>query len=156
MTYAPLKQTLAKLTHITAILLLCSIAGCSHKADVTTADGQTLQLHNLHGKWLVVNYWASWCGHCEKELKDFEAFYQHHKDKVIVLGVNFGEMDNPALKKTWQYQFPVTAHFPIERYGITHIENLPRTYIFSPDGKLQKTLLGPQTELSLNKAVHFS
>lgn len=156
MIYAPLKPTLAKLAHITAILLLCSLAGCSDKSDVITADGQSIQLNNLHGKWLVVNYWASWCGHCEKELKDFDAFFQHNKNKVLVLGVNFGEMDNAALKTTWQYHFPVTAHFPIERYGVTHIDNLPRTYVFAPDGTLQKTLLGPQTESSLSKAVHLS
>lgn len=156
MISARLKPTLAKTLFATAMLLMGGIAGCSHKPDVTTAKGQTIQLNNLHGKWLVVNYWASWCGHCEKELKDFDAFYQHHKEQVLVLGVNYGEQDNASLKKTWQYHFPVTDHFPIERFGITHIDNLPRTYIFAPDGALKQTLLGPQTELSLSQAVPIS
>ena len=139
-----------------AIVLGCALVACSHKADTRDSHGNAISLDNLNGKWLVVNYWAEWCGNCKKELKDFNAFYQHHKKQVLVLGVNFDAEPNEKLQQFANQNainFPLSNQFPIEKFGVKQIETLPRTYIFSPDGKLQKTLYGPQSETQLAKAI---
>lgn len=151
-----LKRTLADMKRLLALVLLATLAACSHKADTHDSYGNAISLDNLKGKWLVVNYWAEWCGHCKKELQDFDSFYQHHKKQAIVLGVNFDAESNEKLRqfaKLNAIHFPLSNQFPIDKFGIKQIENLPRTFIFSPDGKLQKTLYGPQNETQLAKAI---
>jgi len=139
-------------------IVLCVLAvACQKQIAVTDTHGNVITMNNLHGKWLIVNYWANWCGSCTKEFNDLEQFYQTHKEKVIVLGVNFDGMTADkinAIQKKHNLHFPMASHFPIEHYGVKHIDNLPRTFVFSPDGKLQTTLYGPQTAVMLAKEIH--
>lgn len=140
-------------------LMALAISACSKQADVVTSTGEKINLSDLHGKWLVVNYWAEWCTNCKVDIRDFDRFHHAYQDQVMVLGVNFDGVDNKKLnqlKHDWHIEFPLTAHFPIDKYGVKHIETLPRTYIFSPDGKLQKTLHGPQTVRMLASAINVT
>lgn len=140
------------------LLLLCTAMciGCHHTADAVDIHGNNIYLDELKGKWVVVNYWATWCAPCLTELPHFEKFQQQHKDNVVVIGVSFDGWSNEkinAFTKKHKINFAMTNQFPIENFGITEISNLPMTFIINPQGKLQKTLLGPQTEITLAKAT---
>lgn len=139
-----------------AIVICVLFSACQKHASTVDSHGNTIALNNLQGKWLIVNYWATWCGHCKTELRELDKFYQAHKNNVMVLGVNFDAL--PAtklntLQTKMKIHFPLASHFPIDQFGVGDIDNLPRTFIFSPDGKLQQTLYGPQTKKALTHAV---
>lgn len=140
-----------------ALVLFCfSCIGCHHAADAVDIHGNNIYLDDYKGKWVVVNYWAQWCHPCLKELPALEKFQQQHKDDAIVIGVNFDGWDNQKLiefSNQHKLHFVMTNQFPIAKFGVDNIANVPMTFIINPEGKLQQQLLGPQTEITLANAV---
>lgn len=134
------------------LLFILTLAGCGKKTSVVDFKGHTINVAQLNGKWLVVNYWADWCGNCKKEMAALETLHQHHHDKVVVLGVSFDQLSNDELvmrQRQYQLSFPLASTFPMSQFTVKTIDSLPRTFVFSPQGKLVATLYGPQSEKSL-------
>ncbi len=80
-------------------------------------DGKTYRLADFRGKWVLVNYWATWCPPCREELPELEIFYNNHKDDdAVVIGVAMESIKLERLQKFVDKQF---LSFPIliERAG---------------------------------------
>ncbi|MCB1691571.1 MAG: TlpA family protein disulfide reductase [Pseudomonadales bacterium] len=131
--------------------LLCGLvllSSCARQGDFEDVRGGTHRFADYDGKWVVVNYWATWCGPCIKEIGELNALAREHAGRVVVLGVNF---DEPAVQQGLEaankmgIKFPVFAADPAARLGIDKPEVLPTTYLFAPGMKHVKTLVGPQT-----------
>ena len=101
-------------------------------------NGKTHTLAEYRGKWVVVNFWATTCPPCIKEMPELSDFHDRHKDRdAVVLGVNFED-----IRQSWMRAFldsvPVT--YPILPWGTSPatpfgpIIALPTTFIVSPDG----------------------
>jgi len=103
-------------------------------------DGQMQSLDQYQGKWVIVNYWATWCGTCMKELPDLVAMHEDNKDKdIVVVGVNFESIGNDQLKTFVAEQsipYPVLRSEPIPVTALGKVPALPTTYIIDPDGKV--------------------
>lgn len=119
---------------------------------VTTLDGQTFDLSAQRGKWVIVNYWATWCVPCIKEMPDISRFVATHKN-VVGIGLAY-EDSEPAEIKDFLLKHPVV--YPIAQVTMDHPpkdfdepRGLPTTYLISPDGKVAKHIVGPVTESSL-------
>ncbi len=146
-------------TCVTTLLVIFAsvvLVSCSKQADTMDSHGKPISLASYQGKWVVINYWATWCKPCVKELPDLNALYTEQKDKVMVLGVNYDKMENAEINqfaKKLGVTFPMLREFPIQKYGVKDITGLPTTFIFNPKGKLVDTLHGPQTQASLEKAM---
>ena len=142
------KKILAVLTLLTSIAFL--ITACI-KPDFTDHLGNSGKFSDFKGKWLVINYWATWCKPCIKEIPELNELAQQHLEQVVVLGVDFdnqsGEVLLQAIEKL-AIQFPI-INDPSEYFNTNRPIALPSTLIISPDGKLHKTLLGPQTRQEL-------
>lgn len=113
---------------------------------------------NFSGKWTVINYWASWCAPCQKEIPELNRFHQQHqKGDVQLVGVNFDNPADPAqlsaIIKKAGVLFPTLQSDPASQLGINEIPGVPYTVIISPDGKVQARLSGPQTLASLDRAI---
>ncbi|MCF5630812.1 redoxin domain-containing protein, partial [Pseudomonas syringae] len=83
-----------------AVILLGSLllSGCGVDLG-TDQNGQKVASERIKGHWLVVNYWAEWCGPCRTEVPEFNALSEQLKDKkVTVLGVNFDNLQGDELK----------------------------------------------------------
>jgi thiol-disulfide isomerase/thioredoxin len=110
-------------------------------------------------KWVVVNYWAPWCGICFKEIPELNSYYQNNKaSDVVFVGVNYDHLPKDKLKQAIQkmdIQFPVLLEDPKNIYGFGELEILPTTFIINPKGKVAKTIIGPNTEESLNDAINY-
>ncbi len=140
------------------VLLFCllSLTACTKTADAEDSQGNPIRLADYKGKWVAVNYWASWCKPCLTELPELNALHLSNPDKVVVLGVSFDPLSNAEIQTFSQklaINFPMLKQFPIEKFGIDNIETLPITFVIAPDGKLAKKLYGPQTQASLLKAM---
>lgn len=135
--------------------LLC-LTACHNPKDATDIQGRSVYLSEYHGKWIFLNYWATWCQPCMTELPELNAFYQQHTDQLVVLGVNFDGLPNADIQKfsnSLHLTFPLFSSFPHEKFGIHDISSLPVTFVITPQGKLLTTLYGPQTTASLLKSM---
>jgi peroxiredoxin len=106
-------------------------------------DGKQVALSELRGKVVLVNFWASWCEPCKKEMPQMEAAYQAHRDEgLVVLGINFGEKKEAALRHIPDVTFPLLLDRKTEvaeKYGVT---GLPVTFYISPDGVIRERISG--------------
>jgi thiol-disulfide isomerase/thioredoxin len=103
-------------------------------------DGQMQALDQYLGKWVIVNYWATWCGTCMKELPDLVSLHEDNKDgDIVVVGVNFESISNERLKAFVAEQsipYPVLRSEPVPVTAIGKVPALPTTYIIDPEGKV--------------------
>lgn len=109
--------------------------------DFSLPDTQGVQrsLSEFRGKWVVVNYWATWCPPCLEEIPDLVAFHERHRDKdAVVLGINFEDLPPEQLRAFVDEYF---ISYPVLRNGDVQppherlaVGGLPTTYIISPDG----------------------
>ena len=123
---------------------------------VTTLDGKAWDLAAHRGKWVVVNYWATWCGPCLKEMPDLSAL-DAMREHVEVIGLAYEEIEADALKAFLQ-QHPVV--YPIAVIDVydppgdfAAPRGLPNTYLIAPDGKVAKHFLGPITAQDIDEAI---
>jgi peroxiredoxin len=141
---------------ILALLFSISLSACQPGADAQDTQGNDIRIADYHGKWVFLNYWAKWCKPCLTELPELNALHHAHADKLVVLGVNFDGLSDAEIQQfatSLRLDFPMLSQFPINQWGVNDISSLPITFILNPDGKLTKTLYGPQTQQSLLKAM---
>lgn len=107
------------------------------------------KLSDYRGKWVVVNYWATWCPPCLTEIPELVEFHEDHKDKdAVVLGVNFEDIGLEGLKRFSEEYFmnyPVLRTKPSGSSALGIIPGLPTTYIVSPKGEIVARQVGPVT-----------
>jgi len=141
------------------LVWLSLLVGCSQPEiapDFRDVEGNAISLANLQSKPLIVNYWATWCAPCIKEIPELNELAEAHADEINLIGVNFdqpGPDEQLKQVRKMKIEFPVLAGEPSARLGVTIPEVLPTTYVFAAGGKLVATLVGPQTGDSLLAAL---
>ncbi|MBA1274451.1 TlpA disulfide reductase family protein [Stutzerimonas azotifigens] len=127
-------------------LLLCMLlAGCSEDWGVDQ-HGQTVSGDTLQGRWLVLNYWAEWCGPCRTEIPELNALSR--ETSLEVLGVNFDGLQGEELGQASEAMgigFRVLALDPADRLQLPRSPVLPVTYLIDGEGKVREQLVGEQT-----------
>ena len=114
---------------------------------LTTFEGDQIQLSDLKGKVVLVNFWASWCKPCEQEAADLEAAWRHYQERgdVVFLGVDWTDTETAA--KGYLEKFDIT--YPngpdlgtriSQKYRITGV---PETYIVDQDGMITYVKISP-------------
>ncbi len=130
-----------------SLILLLTLSACDQRSEVNSKD-----LSQYHGKWLVINYWATWCTPCIKEIPELNQLQASHADKLTVLGVDYDQSEGEARAQNiarMGISFTVLTDDPANVLGITRPSVLPTTLLLNPEGQLVHTLVGPQTESSL-------
>lgn len=67
--------------------------------ELTKLDGTNVKLSDLKGKKAILNFWATWCGPCQQEMPDMEAFYKEHKENVEILAINYTPSEKAGDRK---------------------------------------------------------
>ncbi|HIE49237.1 MAG TPA: TlpA family protein disulfide reductase [Gammaproteobacteria bacterium] len=140
---------------VISLIVISFFIGCS-KPDFNFADGSNGKLSDLEGRWLVVNYWADWCPPCIKEMPELTSFYNDNKEEVLVLAFNFDELEGEELEEQiirFKVNIPSLLTNPGLLFGWEAPPSLPTTYILDKKGKLRETLIGPQTQESLEALI---
>jgi thiol-disulfide isomerase/thioredoxin len=118
--------------------------------------GEEVSLSEFRGNWVVLNYWATWCSPCRKEIPDLSALNQA-RDDIIVLGLAFEdtEVENfDAFLEEFHLSYRillVDVYAPPEPFGAPKV--LPTTIILNPEGYAVKTYLGPVTREDLESFI---
>ena len=110
--------------------------------------GKEVSLSDYRGQWVVINYWATWCAPCRKEIPELSALHEARAD-VVVLGPAFEDTEIENFDQFLEEFHPaypllvVDVYAPPEPFGAP--KALPTTIILNPSGVPVKTFLGPVT-----------
>jgi thiol-disulfide isomerase/thioredoxin len=115
---------------------------------LVTLDGTTVQLSDLRGRPVLINFWASWCGPCRAEMPHIEAAYEAHSDEgLIVLGID--QLESPPLVADFVEEFNLTFPIPLDRDGLVseayRARALPTSFFVDANGIIRETFTGPMT-----------
>ena len=108
-------------------------------------DGSSVNLRDYHHRFVLLNFWATWCVPCLKEMPDLEKAYQKMgSKKLIVLAVGMGEDKNSISKfaEKHDFTFPMIADSTLEIARLYGVENIPITYLINPEGVIIGRALG--------------
>jgi len=116
------------------------------KEDVVTLSG-------FRGRFVLVNFWASWCGPCRDETPDLQSFHEHNADDgLVILGVNQQEQRSAAA--SFVEEFGVTYPIALDTsgevsaaYGVGR--GMPISFLVTPAGVVEKVYFGRLSEAQL-------
>jgi thiol-disulfide isomerase/thioredoxin len=140
------------------LMLFVNVAAASELIDFQTTGvrGAEISLSELRGDWVLVNFWATWCKPCRKEIPELSALHQE-RENIHVLGLAFEEVEQAAILaflEDYQAVYPIAlidVYNPPEVFGSRMV--LPTTVVISPQGEKVKTFLGPITRDQLEQWI---
>ena len=140
-------------------LFFLSLTVSADPVDYSLPDlaGKTHSLADYRGKWVIVNYWATWCPPCQEEIPDLVDFHERRKDKdAVVLGINYediGAEQLQAFADSFMISYPVLRSKPEITTPLGTIPGLPTTFIIAPDGTAVARQVGPITGDQLDQYI---
>ena len=120
------------------LLLLLGSGSAAQAFYLTDSKGKIHSLEEHRGKWVLVNFWATWCPPCREEIPDLIALHENKKNNLVVIGV---AMDYRNAKEVFQFaeQAKITYPLVLGNYKIAEqvgaVPGLPTTYLYDPKGK---------------------
>jgi thiol-disulfide isomerase/thioredoxin len=119
-------------------------------------NGKTHALSQYKGKWVLVNFWATWCPPCLEEIPDLNALHENKKNNLVVLGI---AMDYSDPKTVLQFADQLMVSYPIilgdrkMAAQIGTITGLPTTYLYNPQGKMVAYNVGALTRQAVERYI---
>jgi thiol-disulfide isomerase/thioredoxin len=120
-----------------------------------TLDSKVMQLSELRGRKVILNFWASWCAPCRAEMPDFERVYQQHGDRLTILGINIQE-DRQAIEG-FLHEVPVSYPIVLDPQGVAarayRVIAQPATFWIDEHGRIVQRKLGAYTQAELEQNI---
>lgn len=120
--------------------------------SLTTFDGQQIDLADLKGKVVLVNFWASWCKPCEQEAADLEMAWRLYQPRgdVVFLGVDYVDTEPEALAylRKFDITYPNGPDLGTRISQSFRIRGVPETYLIDQNGLLVDKQIGPFSRLA--------
>jgi peroxiredoxin len=146
-----------------AILILGFTAVCAHAADpapnfaLKTADGKTIELKKLQGKVVIVNFWATWCPPCRREIPGMTKVYAKYEAKGLeIVGIAL-DNDGWGVVTPWIAKNPINYPVVLGDRALTEqwggIPSIPTTFIIDRKGNIAGKHVGMFTDEEFEKVV---
>jgi len=124
--------------------------------QLETVTGEPWDLADHHGHWVVVNFWATWCAPCRKEMPELSELHARRGD-INVVGLAYEEIEVEELR-AFLVEYPVS--YPIAIVDVHHPpadfatpRGLPTTWLITPEGQIARQFLGPVTAEQIEGVV---
>lgn len=114
---------------------------------VTTVDGEESDLNRYQGGLVLINFWATWCPPCIKEMPSMNNLQQQFKsDEFQIVAINMGQsattVDSFLMEQTFEFDLPVYLDETGRSFTDLKIQGMPSSFLVGPDGKLIETIIG--------------
>ena len=158
-----IKALFLPIRHSWALLLALALvsAASANDADFTLPDlkGDPHSLSDYRGKWVLVNYWATWCPPCLEELPELEVFHSNAEGRAVVLGVNMEDIGKQRLRAFVEEQFLsfpilIASERPTREQLVGPVDGLPTSYLVAPSGEVVARQVGQVTAQALNQFIN--
>lgn len=124
-----------------------------------TLSGETVKLSELRGKKVFLNFWATWCPPCKKEMPEMQKFHEAHPDDLVILAVNATGQENSVktVRKfisEYNYNYPILLDKNLDVLKVYSIITIPTTYFIGTDGVIQQSKkMGPMTQVFMEEML---
>lgn len=125
--------------------------------QLTDLEGKQFKLSDYRGKWVVLNYWATWCPPCLEEIPELVHFHETHKDSnAVVIGVDMEMLSPDVLRQFVDDNFMTYPIVPLveEMPAFDDVQNFPTTYLIDPDGVAVVRHVGAVTSEALEEFIN--
>lgn len=126
---------------------------------VYDAEGNPVKLSDMRGKPVIVNFWASWCGPCKREMPDFQAAYETYGDQILFMMVNLtggkNETKESAQAHISSNGFTFPVYFDLDKSAAVayNTVTIPATYFYNAEGYLMANATGIISAATLQQGI---
>ena len=142
---------------VSVFLLFAGMQARAVDYKLPDINGDMQSLDQYKGKWLIVNYWATWCSTCMKELPDLFSLHEDNKNKdIAVVGINYESISQKRLKQFVENKlipYRILRSKPVELTPLGRVPALPTTYIIDPEGRVVAGEVGIVTQKNIEDYI---
>jgi peroxiredoxin len=151
---------------LTFIFVLCASVQTAEEEGMVAPDftlknldGEEVSLSQFRGKYVLVNFWATWCGPCKIEMPSLEALYQRYKNKNFALLAISNDMFGATIVKPFvkanHLNFIILLDQRLKASNAFGVTSLPSTFMINPKGEIIGSLFGAEDWAAPSNILYF-